>query len=117
LISTAVRAQGQESPTQEYLAFRVDNDRLIATVLIRDATPPQILLLRSTGRAGTLLRAPIPLWIVLSFGSASRASSGAENRSSARCGRARWSRFSTAAVILGAIVGLMWFSIRELGIA
>src|SRR5687767_1812547 len=42
LVSGGARPQGQTPPAPEYIAFRVADDRLIATVLVRDGVPPQI---------------------------------------------------------------------------
>jgi hypothetical protein len=42
LVSTGVGPQAQVPRAAEYLAFRVDDERLVATVLVRDPTPPQI---------------------------------------------------------------------------
>ena len=42
LASTGVGPQAQVPPAAEFLAFRVDDERLVATILIREASPPQI---------------------------------------------------------------------------
>lgn len=42
LVSAGVHPYGQTPPATEYIAFRVDDERVIATVLVRDATSPQV---------------------------------------------------------------------------
>jgi hypothetical protein len=42
LVTTGVGRQAQVRPAAEVLAFRVDDERLVATVLLREASPPQI---------------------------------------------------------------------------
>jgi hypothetical protein len=42
LVSTGGHPHAQAPPAAEYIAFRVDAERMIATVLVRDVTPPRI---------------------------------------------------------------------------